>query len=157
MPGNRWLGVSRAVLLAGALASCSALQSGPLDGAQAELNRQRRQWRAQEIEDYSYTVRRLCFCPESFTDPVEVRVSGGEVVARSYRGSGEAVAGENARFWPPVEGLFEIVQDAIDRDADSLLVDYHPSLGYPISIRIDYEEMAIDEELTVTASDLDRQ
>ena len=156
MRGNPWRGVLLAILVAIPLASCSLLQSGQNDEAQAQLNRQRRHWRAQEIGDYSFTVRRLCYCPETYTSPVVVRVSDGEVRDLAYEGSGEAVAPEHAQFWPAVEGLFDLVQDAIDRDADSLRVDYHPLLGYPISIQIDYEEMMVDEELTVTASDLRR-
>src|SRR5690606_20989275 len=81
MRGTTFRGLMAAALLAGSLTSCSLLRSDPHEGAQAELNRQRRQWRAQEIEDYSYTVRRLCFCPETFTAPVRVRVEGGEVAS----------------------------------------------------------------------------
>ncbi len=156
MRGRSWSGVLAAFLAVGSLAACSVLQSGPHDQAQSELNRQRRHWRAQDVEEYAYTVRRLCFCPETFTSPVVVRVRGGEVESRVYEGSGAPVDAGNASFWPEVEGLFDLVQDAIDRDADAISVEYHPQLGYPIAVRIDYEEMAADEELTVTASNLTR-
>lgn len=148
--GGMWV-----VAVAVSLASCSALQSGPDDPVQLELDRQRRQWRAQGIASYSYTVRRACFCPPEFTDPVVVRVRDGRVESRSYADGGRAVDAERARSWPAVEGLFDVVQEAIDREADSISVRYHPELGYPTEVQIDYERMAADEELGLAAYGLE--
>lgn len=143
-------------MVAASLASCSALQPGRNDPVQSELNRQRRQWRSQGIDSYSYTVRRVCFCPPEFTDPVVVRVRDGRAESRTYAEGGRAVDAERARLWPDVEGLFDAVQEAIDREADSISVRYHRELGHPTEIRIDYERMVADEELGLTAHDLQR-
>lgn len=152
-----WRGAMLTVLLAAPLASCSALQTGPDDEVQTELNRQRRRWRAQSIDDYTYTVQRICFCLPDYTAPVRVRVRDGAVTERSYAERSGEVPAEDARFWPPVEGLFDLVQDAIDRDAHSIQVQYHPELGYPTSVQIDYDQMMADEELGMTASNLTRE
>ena len=144
-------------LVAVSLSACSMLGSGVNREAQTELNRQRRQWRAQEIGSYSYTVRRICFCAPPFTDPVLVRVRDGRVEGRSFVESGGAVDPTQAQHWPAVDGLFDLIQDAIDRDADAIAVEYHPQLGYPTSISIDYSQMMADEELSITAEGLTRQ
>jgi hypothetical protein len=43
--------------------------------------------------------------------------------------------------------LFAIIEDALDEDAHSVEVIYDQSTGVPLEIRIDYIELAIDEEL----------
>lgn len=40
------------------------------------------------------------------------------------------------------------------RDAHSLTAEYHPTLGYPTAVDIDYEKFAVDEEMSFRASDL---
>ncbi|HEU0021543.1 MAG TPA: DUF6174 domain-containing protein [Dehalococcoidia bacterium] len=47
------------------------------------------------------------------------------------------------------------LQDAIDRDAASIRVNYDSRLGYPVSIAIDYNTMMADEELGFSVSGLD--
>ncbi|MYE89106.1 hypothetical protein F4X33_08950 [Candidatus Poribacteria bacterium] len=45
-----------------------------------------------------------------------------------------------------VDKLFDLLQEAIDKNAHSISVDYHSELGYPVSASIDYEEYTVDEE-----------
>lgn len=138
-----------------ALGGCGLLGSGRNEEVQRELNRNRRQWEAQGLEDYRYVARRGCFCPSEVVAPVVVEVRGGEVVARTYQESGEPVESTYAGLWPSLDGVFDIVQDAIDREAAQITVEYHSDLGYPQSIAIDYQENAVDEELAFTAGELD--
>ena len=54
-------------------------------------------------------------------------------------------------FWRPgrpktVDQLFDSIQFAIDQNADSIDILYHPEFGYPESIQIDYDFTAADEE-----------
>ncbi len=46
-----------------------------------------------------------------------------------------------------VTRLFDLIQDAIDRDAASIIVEYQTSLGYPFDISIDYDAAVADEEV----------
>ena len=54
----------------------------------------------------------------------------------------------------PVEGLFDLVQGAIDRDADVIEVEYHTAFGYPVSAFFDYVQVASDDELKFEVSGL---
>ena len=45
-----------------------------------------------------------------------------------------------------INGLFEVIQDAIDDEADQITVSYDSELGYPTNIEIDYNVNAIDDE-----------
>ena len=59
-----------------------------------------------------------------------------------------------ADVWGTVEDMFRLIEDAIDRDAESVQVTYHDRLGYPTHISIDYSSRIADDELVVTAADL---
>ncbi len=45
-----------------------------------------------------------------------------------------------------VDKLFDLLQEAVDKNAHSISVDYHSELGYPVRASIDYEEYTVDEE-----------
>jgi hypothetical protein len=128
--------------------SCDVL--GTDDGRRESLQDARRLWAAQGPADYRLTVRRGCFCGQEAIGPALLRVVDGAVVTRIYLESGDPVPEAWARFFPDVEGLFEVVEDAIERNADHLRVTYHPVYGYPSEVFIDYEERTADEELGLT-------
>jgi hypothetical protein len=65
----------------------------------------------------------------------------------TYQETGEAVSETYAGLWPSLDGVFDIVQDAIDRDSYQVIVEYDRERGFPTVISIDYIEQAIDDEL----------
>lgn len=97
--------------------------------------------------DYDIVVQRQCFCggPEAL-GPVRVRVRGGAIVERTYETDGSPVPAPFAATFPAVEGLFEFIEDAIDRESDHLVVIFDPELGYPVLAFADYVLEAADEE-----------
>ena len=46
-----------------------------------------------------------------------------------------------------MDGLFDLLQSAIDENAYTISAKYHPELGYPTEVWIDYEQQSVDEEL----------
>jgi hypothetical protein len=96
-------------------------------------------WASRRITDYTYTYRRLCFCP--VTGPARVTVRGGSPV-------------EAGR--PRIEDLFEEIETALDRGANEIRATYDPTFGYPTHYYIDLDARTVDEEQTVEASDLQR-
>ncbi|HUP19228.1 MAG TPA: DUF6174 domain-containing protein [Gemmatimonadota bacterium] len=142
--------MTRALVLAAvlALASCDLLGSDA--GRQEALQEARRRWAAQGSADYTLTVRRSCFCGQEAIGPALLRVAGGDVVSRIYTETGDPVPEAWARLFPDVEGLFDVVEDAIERNADRIDVTYDPRFGYPSEVFIDYEERVADEELGLT-------
>lgn len=135
------------VLLAGLLSITAAACDSPFglgdgDGERLEDNRAR--WAARGFESYDLTVQRLCFCGS--VEPVRVEVRNGQPVSVVVAGTGEPVL--MPASFPTVPGLFDIVEDAIERDAHELHVEYDPDRGVPVRIEIDYNENTVDEEVT---------
>ena len=127
------------------LAACGTL--GPLDGPLEELEQARERWEAYEPANYSYAVRRLCFCAPESIGPVRVVVSNGIVVEARYVATSDTVPTSFRSLFPAVEGLFDILEDAYDNDASDVDVTYDPNTGVPTNFFIDYIENAIDDEV----------
>ena len=51
-----------------------------------------------------------------------------------------------------IDGLFDTIQDAIDRKASEINVNYDPEFGYPMDARLDYVENMADEEYQFTVT-----
>ena len=132
------LGLVASSLLA--LSGCDAV--GPV---RTDLERARIRWEANGPSDYTYAIRRLCFC--AYVGPVRVTVENGAVVSIVPVDGEEPPFELDEQLFPGVDGLFDIIQDAVARDAHSITATYDPVTGVPLEFFIDYEEFAVDEEL----------
>lgn len=132
-----------ALVLAGG--GCDILDpndNGPL--TDLEVNRQR--WEQVRPESYSMVLQRLCFCTEAGLGPVRIQVVGTTATERVYVDSGDPVPETLAPFFPTVDGLFDVLVDAMDRDAHQIQVTYDGDTGIPVDIWIDYQANVADEE-----------
>jgi hypothetical protein len=123
------------------------LAAGRLAALRAELRVRRERWATRRILDYQLTLSRSCFCSPEGAGLVVLTVLEGEPVQWQYFLSGDPIAPEWRAVFPTVEGLFDFVEDAIDRGAESIEVRYDEDLGLPTTIRIDYRLAAVDEEI----------
>ena len=138
------------VTLLAVLYGCADPTGNPVPLTELEQNQER--WAQQNLSTYTFRFQRLCFC--GLVDPVDVTVRNGVITAVVVANSQEELDPSMFSQFYTVEDLFEVVQDALDRDAHSVVVAYHPQLGYPADVAIDYIEMAIDDELQLLSSDL---
>lgn len=147
----RALRVTLPLLTLSLLSSCSLLGLDPRSDKERELARNRRLWDSRAINEYHYVMRRLCFCAPESTSPQVITVHGGVITSVVYASNGAPVPAFIASTALSVTGLFDIIQQAIDRDAYQLSVQYDAALGFPTSIAIDYILNAADDEVTYTA------
>lgn len=147
-------GPRRALFVVGfaLVAGCGTTDPGMSDFQ--ELVRNRSRWEQTGPDTYRYAVRRDCFCGEAARGPVRVTVIGGSVPERVYVDSGEAVPAELTALFPTVDGLFDALVDAYERDAFRVDVEYDPGTGVPVSIFMDYQENVADEELGFAVTEM---
>ena len=98
---------------------------------------------------YRFQLVISCFCPFQEVMPVTVEVQNGSILSltdvngqpldEQFRATFEEAA--------TVEGLFSLAAEAL-KDADKVTVTYDPNLGIPVSIDIDWIELAIDDEIS---------
>ncbi len=105
-------------------------------------------------DDYDVTFQRSCFCPPEARQPLRLEVRGGEVRSVTSIDSGAGTPPEQMTAVRTVTEVFDLIQDAFDREAAAVRVDYDPTLGYPRELYIDYSERIADEEQSITLSDL---
>ena len=112
-----------------------------------ELRRNRRLWDVQNIVNYRYTLRRDCFCVGGARGPVMIEVRAGNTVSVTSVATGQPVDSELFKQYDTVPKLFNVIRDATERNAASLVIDYDAKTDYPKSINIDYNYQMADEEL----------
>lgn len=135
------------VTLAFALSACSVVTGidDEWDLEQRDLDRARRTWSANFIDDYEYVVRRDCFCTLGGV-AVRIVVQNHQVIAREIDGAFTPVPSSLAYLYPTIDGLFAIIQDALDQRADRIDASYDRSYGFPTDFYIDYDRRIADEE-----------
>lgn len=108
-------------------------------------------WRENKPTHYSYMLQRSCFCTPEFRKPIAIEVSGSTVIKSTV--DGFALPLERHADAVSVEGLFDIIRQAIDGKAARIDVQYDAQNGHPQSISIDQNAQIADEELYLTASE----
>ena len=119
---------------------------------QDALNRNMALWKKAHLSTYTYTYKRVCFCPEE--EYIQVKVQYGEVVSAHYSPSSKPVMPERLDSLKTVEELFQVIQKAITDEVAKLEVTYNARLGYPERIYIDIDERMADEEMEHQVSNL---
>jgi hypothetical protein len=138
------------------VSGCSVL--GLSNGADRDrLNDERRAWNAQHISSYSYTYRAGCFCPPSVTDSVRIVVRHDTIASMTYIDSGLPVEPNVRSLFHTIPGLFDLLEDALDRDADDFRVTYDARYHFPSDANIDYMKNAADEELGFRVTSFQRE
>jgi hypothetical protein len=128
--------------------------AGPSPDLRREVETNRTRWLSVRPSTYTYGLLRSCFCPVEYRGPVTVSVAQGQAVDARYADTGVPVVEGAVDLFPSVEGLFAILMEALDRDADSIRVDWDEGTGIPLEIFIDYLRSAADEEVGYTVVSL---
>jgi len=133
------------------MAACGGL--GPQDAQRAELDANRARWSSLGPDSYVYAMQRLCYCAVESIGPVRITVEADTVTERVYVETGQPVPEVARTAFPTVDGLFEILERAMEDGAYEIRVTYDPDLGVPIDFWIDFLENAVDEELGVQVTE----
>lgn len=122
-----------------------------LEPEQDEHTLSRARWASTNTNDYVFDLQRSCFCVSDFVRPVRIEILGGIVNSAVYTDTGELISPPLTSV-PTIEDLFDEIREALDGSAFSVIADYHPGMGYPINVSIDYIENAIDDEMAFSVS-----
>jgi hypothetical protein len=120
----------------------------------ADLKIHQKLWQSQKINHYEYIYNMICFCPPPANTPTKVFVKNKQVISVANPDTGEQIKNANLDFYKSIDQLFEVIQDAVKRNADEIQITYDSQLGYPTKIFIDYIKLAADDEVSYSATNL---
>ena len=110
----------------------------------------RAQWRSNHPLKYEFTLSVNCFCPPEWTEPVQIRVVADSVV-EIQRGGVPLQTHFPWRY--TIDSLFVEANKGLML-ADIVSVNYDSRLHYPTRVAIDYERVAVDDEVEFIATGL---
>jgi hypothetical protein len=152
-------GAAFALLLAVAAAGCD----NPFDNDKfhrEELARARALWNREGGSSYTFTLELQCYCAAGTSlAPVSVTVRNGQPVSRIYKRANPtdpAITASAEVFGPydTVDDLFEVIEDAIDRDANVLQVGYNDQKGFPEIVNVVLEGGTTNDQRILFVTDL---
>ena len=132
----------------------AAACSSPLDQGEArELATSRAKWSQRSFADYSFEARHGCtFCSPEELGPVRITVRQETVADVTLLETGASV---DPGLWFSIEQLYEQIPVwAKGEGVDDVIVDYDPTLGFPSSIQVRYEEGILDAGDTYSVSNV---
>jgi len=136
------------LLLVLILAACSTGGS--------ELSQNQSKWQDANITHYRFELTVGCFCPFRSKMPLTVEVQNGEVVSMvDVNGETISEADPMNEFivqYATIDRLFSELESDHIQEADKLTVTYDPTYGFPSEVSIDFIELAMDDELYLSAS-----
>ena len=126
------------------LASCSHASVADVGVAADAAQTHRAEWEAAHINDYAWSVTVRCMACGDWPGPSQITVKNGkpvQLLGTDYKGHVEPLSiskDEEGGMIPlTVEDLFDVLDDAYARQAQTVEVTYDPQLGYPTEINID--------------------
>ena len=141
------------IVTAAMITSCTALGLDGGTSQRAQLERQKARWARQNISSYRFTYDVACFC-HAGNGPIEIEVRDDLITTAAWPQTDEPVPLAIVNSLPTVDALFRIIDRAIAQKVDLLEVSYHPVMGYPTRIAVDYAFNLADDEIVHLASDL---
>ena len=118
----------------------------------ANFLRHQGRWLRLGVDDYTYTGVWLCACPPEFRAEVQVIVLGGRIASVVPTDPAIGDIPEPERYL--VENVFDLLQDAITRNADRISVDYDELFGYPETLLITYDLLTDEGTIGTALRDL---
>ena len=115
----------------------------------ALLESARSLWQSAQNGNYRYSFQKYCECYRGEPPTTVVTVRDGQIrdVFHVHSDSDRQVPARDGSldlYWT-VEDLFGKLETAYSRDA-FVRVEYHPDLGYPVSLYIDYDPGFVGDE-----------
>lgn len=107
------------------------------------LDKNKKLWENTNIKHYSFVVKRSCFCPRE--ENRHITIQNGKVTKAKYIPSNTPLP--KTTKVKKIEDYFDIIENALAKNAYQITVSYDKTYGYPSDIAIDYDKQMADEEI----------
>lgn len=123
-----------------------------------ELSDNKAKWGSQNIEHYQIDQYVSCYCSPTLTLPVVMQVQKEDKSLLYYTTNVDwygvtvidhemIVPNDAMDLFKTVNDMFDYIETTIS-DADEITVSYHPELGYPLTVRVNWDLSSVDDEIS---------
>ena len=111
-----------------------------------KLDENKKLWKNKNIQNYSFVVQISCFClPE---EKKQITVKNAELFEAKFIPSNTPI--EDNSKEKTIMAYFDMIQDALDKNAHLVSVVYDKTYGFPVSISINQDKQMTDGEIHYT-------
>ena len=115
---------------------------------QSQLDSNRKKWDSEMASNYQFNFQWSCYCSMDFVAQVNITVRENRIHSTAFVEGDVPIPLDVAiGRYHTMDGLFNLLQSAIDANAHTISAKYHSELGYPTQVWIDYDQRSADEEL----------
>ena len=122
------------------------------NGFQAALDQNRAKWESAAVPAYRFTFIRYCFCIPEEIQPFIITVRDGTITHVQRAADRGELSPSSFNRYPTIDGLFDLLLDALDRSAFRVTARFHANYGFSMSGYMDLAEFLADEELDFRVS-----
>ncbi len=120
----------------------------------AEVHANKEKWLSNEIKQYEIEIQKICFCEPDAVRLMIFHVENNEIQDVRYADSGEQVDPSHYNELNTIEGMFTLVEQALDKNPADISIAYDTEYGYIKELTVDYHENIADDEFTFIASNM---
>jgi hypothetical protein len=126
----------------------------PLPPMVQALNTARNQFATPPRPTYSVTWQQSCFCSADDTRAMRITVTNGVITSAVFADTLQPVGATTRNNLKTIDGVFAMIQHAIDEDFDEVSVAYDSQMGYPRTVQLNPSLGAADAGMSLTLSDI---
>jgi len=123
----------------------------PISKKELEFYKEWKMWNAQKLKNYSFIVKRNCFCPPQ--EKIRVVVKNSKVVSSEFVPSHKPLPTERQKRVMNIDGYFKMVDDAFKNRYAHIGLVFDKRYHYPKEIFFDSSKEIADDEIGFLISD----
>ncbi len=120
----------------------------------AELQANKDKWLSKNIKEYQIEMQKICYCDPDAVRMMIFQISNDEIKEVLYADTGEAVNPSYYNDSNTIEGLFALVEQALNEKPEDIIIAYDEEFGYIKQVTVDYKANLADDEFTFIVSNL---
>ena len=120
----------------------------------AEVFTNKDKWLSHGIKQYQIEMQKICFCAPDAVRLMIFSISDNEIKDVRYADSGDEVDPSYYNQFNTIEGMFDLVAQALDKNPANIVISYDEEYGYIKELTVDYQQNIADDEFTIIASNM---
>jgi len=120
----------------------------------SEVQSNREKWNSHDISSYEIEMQKICYCVPEVVRMMVFEVDSNKVKTVRYADTGEIVDPQHYGEFNTIEGMFNFIEQALEKNPADLSIAYDEKYGYIKEVNVDFKENIADDEISIIASNM---